>query len=176
MDKNNLLLVLIGLLFIVLFGSYMHKTEQLDFLDNRQERQEDWRQDQDWRNQQTPPSEWPQQPPEQQPHRDPFSYPDAVQLSQQTGKNMVLFFYADWCAHCTAMKASTMEDPDVKRALSNFVYYRVDTDKEGSVGKKYGVRSIPAYHIVNSQETSLKQGEGRVSSSEFIRWMKSNRT
>lgn len=183
MEKNNLLLAFIAVLFVALTVSYMYKTGRFDV--QGMQGHDNWQQDNgwgpppiqpDWINPGPPPQQAPPQMPPQRPpllQKDPKSYQEAIQFAKQSNRNVLLFFTGNWCPHCKTMKTSTMSDPTVKQEMEKYIYYEVDTTRERSLAQKYNVSGIPAYRIVSPDERVLKSGQGRKSSSEFIRWLDS---
>lgn len=47
-------------------------------------------------------------------------------VARAQDKPVILDFYADWCASCLEMDATTFKNPDVIKALDNFVLIKVD--------------------------------------------------
>ena len=70
------------------------------------------------------------------------------------------------------MKKETLKDDKVIKALDKYVFYVVDLDKEGKVGKKYGVGGIPAYCIIDKREKAFRKGAGFKNPSSFANWLK----
>ena len=181
MEKNNLLTILIAILFSVIFVSHLHKSGKMAFGNGQENQGENWQHDQGWLHEspqgwqgnvpQTPPP--PQQPqkPQEEITKEPTSYEEAVSLAKKTGKNMLLFFSSEGCSHCVAMKRTTLKDESVKKAMKNYIYYEVDTRKERSLTNQYGIQLLPTYKIVTPTEESIKTGIGRKGTREFLIWM-----
>src|SRR5208283_3041777 len=58
------------------------------------------------------------------------SYATAVQAAKATNKNLLLVFGAKWCDWCQKLETLTLPKPAVQKAISYYVYYHVDVDKE----------------------------------------------
>ncbi len=101
----------------------------------------------------------------------PKSYKEALSMAKKTGKPIFLFFHADWCNWCKKMKEKTFADPAVKKALSSYIVYHADGDKEKPLFSKYGLKGIPAYFIVDSKEKIKKTGSGYKDAKSFIKWL-----
>lgn len=120
-------------------------------------------------------------PPENVPPSDqsqevfqPTSYKVALQLAQQHKRNLVLVFSANWCKPCKEMKAGVWPNHQVQEALSPFIVYFVDVDRERGVADEHGVRTIPSYGIFSvtaGQPKRLKFGSGQRSASEIVTWL-----
>ena len=103
----------------------------------------------------------------------PKTYEELIELLDNPNKPLaVLFFSAKWCTWCEKMKKETLKDDKVIKALDRYVFYVVDLDKEGKVGKKYGVGGIPAYCIIDKREKPFRKGAGYKTPSSFVNWLK----
>ena len=103
----------------------------------------------------------------------PKTYEELIKLLDNPNKPLaVLFFSAKWCTWCEKMKKETLKDDKVIKALDRYVFYVVDLDKEGNVGKKYGVGGIPAYCIIDKREKPFRKGAGYKTPSSFVNWLK----
>jgi thiol:disulfide interchange protein DsbD len=64
------------------------------------------------------------------------------------GKPLMLDFYADWCVSCKEMDQFTFSQPDVQRALADFVLLKADVtandDADQALLKRFGLFGPPA--------------------------------
>ncbi|KTD19946.1 thiol:disulfide interchange protein DsbD [Legionella lansingensis] len=101
---------------------------------------------------------------------------DEVQqaISKAKGKPVMLDFYADWCASCQTMEATTFKDARVEAALRNFVVLKVDITannaQDKALLKAYGVVAPPTFLFFNKQgkEESKLRVVGETSASKFL--------
>jgi thioredoxin:protein disulfide reductase len=56
----------------------------------------------------------------------PAQLDNALQAAAQTGRVVMLDFYADWCVACIEMEQTTFRDPAVQRRLQNALLLQVD--------------------------------------------------
>jgi thiol-disulfide isomerase/thioredoxin len=63
-------------------------------------------------------------------------------LSAKKEKQVILYFGAEWCPPCKAMK-KMMKDTEVKKELQKFDLQMIDIDKNPAMAKKYNIKSIP---------------------------------
>ena len=73
----------------------------------------------------------------------------AIAQAGNSGKKVMLDFYADWCTDCLRMETTTFQDSDVIAALGAYRILKVDVtdpdDPEGAaIKKRYGVFGPPA--------------------------------
>ena len=100
------------------------------------------------------------------------SYEKALKDSLVNNKKIVLFFTADWCGNCTKMKSKTLSDVKVQKALEDYIFVELNADKELELSRKYKVKVIPSYRIIDGKETVFKEGAGNRGVDEFIKWLK----
>ena len=172
--KNNILLVIILTLGLGLFAAHEIKNlkkDGTDFPNN------------DFPNNPVPPANNPfppivnpnpvTPPPATPPApiTNPTSYQEAVQLSKQTNKKIVLMFSADWCMWCKKFKAETLPNSSVQNALKNYIFFIVDADQDKSTLSKFGVRGLPFFVITDGNENNLKSKAGMMSPEDFISFL-----
>lgn len=65
-----------------------------------------------------------------------LNYEEGLQLAKQSGKPIMLLFYADWCPTCHAYK-HIFYDKAVVKAAANFIMIRVNSDKAPALNRQY---------------------------------------
>lgn len=99
------------------------------------------------------------------------SYRDAIKKSGEEGMPVLVFFEADWCSWCKKMKSETLTDRNVRQSMKNYILVFVNTDRNKSIARKFGVRSLPSYTITNMNETKLKSDGGFLDAKRFDNWL-----
>lgn len=100
------------------------------------------------------------------------NYEAARAEAAQTGKPMLAYFTAGWCAPCQEMKHTTWAEKSVDAALRDYVPVKVDIDREPDLARKFEVRAVPAYAVVRQGGEVVKQAEGAMSPTDFLAWLK----
>jgi len=76
---------------------------------------------------------------------DWYGYDDGMAKARETGKNIVFYFYADWCTYCVRMQKETFSHDSVIDFLNNKVIaVKVDVDQNKDIARTYRVRGLPA--------------------------------
>ncbi len=100
------------------------------------------------------------------------------EIANSQGKPVMLDFYADWCASCKVMEATTFKDTHVQEALSHFKVIKVNVtanDAENkAIMKEFGVIAPPTFLFFNPQGQQLKTYNlvGESAASEFLHHLK----
>jgi peroxiredoxin len=98
-----------------------------------------------------------------------------VQISDFKGQRTVLVFWADWCPDCKAVipelnrmrnrgvrvvGINLMEDPDRVAAAvrDDNIRYPVLLDRDGEVGRKFGVQAIPNVFVLDENGVIVHHG------------------
>lgn len=98
-------------------------------------------------------------------------YDDAVKKAGELGMPIAIVFRADWCHWCKKLEEETLVDSKVKSMMMNYVFLTVDTDKDSSTTRKFGVSGLPSYVITNASGEKLKSGSGFKSGEAFSKWL-----
>lgn len=78
--------------------------------------------------------------------------------------NRVLYFRADWCAPCRAMKPIL---DDISKANPSVSVYVVDVDLCPEAAKSHEIRAIPTFFIINEQNVIKHVLNGSVKKDHF---------
>jgi thioredoxin-like negative regulator of GroEL len=81
----------------------------------------------------------------------PAFFREAVARATKAGKPLLVDFWAPWCAPCVKLKRETLESPYLATLLEKFQVIAVNLDETPSLGKFYGVSSIPYVLFVDSK-------------------------
>jgi len=87
-------------------------------------------------------------------------YEAARRLARQTGRPLLVDFYADWCKPCKEMERTTFRDSAVQRQMNRCVCVRVDIDRQRALARKFGVASIPRLLVIDARDRRLLDALG----------------
>lgn len=87
------------------------------------------------------------------PEGAPAFFHEAVERARRAGKPILIDFWATWCAPCLKLKRETLDSPALATLLQKFEVIAVDLDEVPSLGKFYGVSSIPYVLFVDPKGT-----------------------
>lgn len=88
------------------------------------------------------------------------------------GKNIVIIFNAEWCEWCKKMERETFSDPEVKKALKDYLILRLDYDNNKIMRKKYGLNGVPCTIFINSNLQEIDRIIGYLPPEKFLKEIK----
>ncbi len=98
----------------------------------------------------------------------------ALQLAKQHNKPVLLDFYADWCVSCVIMDRSVFTQPEIKKALENFVLLRADVTQDNAFDQallqRYQIVAPPTIVFITGQGAVLPKHSiiGEVDTKQFL--------
>jgi thioredoxin-related protein len=104
-------------------------------------------------------------------HFDQSGYQKVLQRSKKEHKPIFYLIYAEWCPHCTKMKAEVFKDSTVANFMNkNFICAWQDLEKgEGEFfKKKYGIRAFPTFLFLDETGALLYGFNGEYQSAAFL--------
>lgn len=103
------------------------------------------------------------------------SFDEALQEANKQSKPVFIYGYTDWCGYCTKMNKSTFKEKEVDDYMNtNYINLSYDMEKgEGTfVAGKYGLRSYPAYVLLNKDGELMAITFGYMRADKFMSWVK----
>jgi hypothetical protein len=80
--------------------------------------------------------------------------------AKQERKPVFLILHADWCSWCKKTFTETIPDPRIAALKDQFVWVRVNSDKEQSYKKMYGQEGFPMMVLLDADGGVLKKIDG----------------
>ncbi len=102
-------------------------------------------------------------------------FESAQQLATKSGKNMLLFFTADWCVPCRIMKREVFADEEVEKAIHDQVVAVMlyeDAPGADKVFEGYKVGVTPVTIFTDANGNVLDYAVGKMGKQEFLEMMK----
>lgn len=95
--------------------------------------------------------------------------PDAISLSEDTHKPVLLIFSAKWCKFCRILKEDLQEQKAVQ-TLDNYIVCVIDTDKNKDLSKEYRVKNMPDSRILKDKK-EISQKIGYEDLDKYLVWI-----
>ena len=99
----------------------------------------------------------------------------ALAAAQESGKPVMVDFYADWCAACKELDLYTWSDPKVQAELRRFVVVKVDMTRpsphDAHYKSTYGIVGLPvvAFHDSQGRLLAAPRVTGFVAAEPFLK-------
>lgn len=87
------------------------------------------------------------------------SYNEALAVSKNENKPIMVIFTADWCVFCKKLENQTFTNAQIIREINkNFVAVKINKDQEAEIVKDFNVGGIPDMYFLTpfSTETELQ--------------------
>lgn len=102
----------------------------------------------------------------------------AQKLASNNGKNIMIFFTADWCSPCRIMKRQVFADNEVMYAINtNIVPVEIDIDDPNSelLVKQYNIGATPTTIFINPQGKVMDYAVGKVGKTKFLEMLENQK-
>ncbi|MFH1153311.1 MAG: thioredoxin family protein [Pseudomonadota bacterium] len=100
-------------------------------------------------------------------------YEKGISLAQEQGKEIFLYFYADWCTYCKKMEKETFTNDSVIQYINeNFIPISINSDQNQTVASTFSVRGLPTFWLLKSDSTRLSNLPGYVDSERLMAILK----
>lgn len=100
-----------------------------------------------------------------------YSMDEALKLSKQSGKPIMVDFYADWCGWCKKLDKDTYADAKVVDLSEKFINTKINTDNDKFNAHKYKIRGLPTILFLDSDGQVLQRIGGYVGPEGMIKVM-----
>ncbi|WP_300367843.1 protein-disulfide reductase DsbD [Brachyspira sp.] len=84
------------------------------------------------------------------------SYAEALELSKQSNKPILIDFSAVWCANCYELKEKVFVNEELKKFIDdNLIFTEVDVDKYKNISDEYNVKWLPWIILIDKDKNIL---------------------
>ena len=105
----------------------------------------------------------------QQPFRWHPTLESAKREAAQTGRLVLIHFWADWCYACKKMERDVFTRPEVAAAVhANYAPVKVNADFFPGLGKQYGVTTLPADVIITPAGQLVEKLHGVPTAAQYV--------
>lgn len=86
----------------------------------------------------------------------------ALARAKETGKPVMIDFYATWCLPCKMLDGSTYRHRDIVNESEHWVMVRIDVDENQELAARYRVESVPTIVLLSSDGKEKERKVGFV--------------
>lgn len=93
------------------------------------------------------------------------------ELTNNSGKNTLLFFTGEWCVPCRIMKREVFADKEVERAINSKlipVMIDIDNPNTNEIVKYFKIGATPTTIILDSQGKVLDYAVGKIGKKKLL--------
>lgn len=98
---------------------------------------------------------------------------DALRVSKESGKPVMVDFYTDWCGWCKKLDSDTYSSPKVSSLADKFVCVKINAERDTQSAAKYQVTGYPTILFLDGKGNVLQRIPGYQPPDQFAAVMKS---
>jgi len=102
-----------------------------------------------------------------------LTYQEALEASKNTNKDILLLVDAKWCGYCAKFKDEVLSEEEVKNKMKEYVVCSLDYKSNMDIIKKYNIKKLPTYILIDEDEKIIKEGYGYQTRRLFLDWLNS---
>ncbi|WP_417856817.1 thioredoxin family protein [Xanthomarina gelatinilytica] len=95
----------------------------------------------------------------------------AQKLANNSDKNIMVFFTAEWCSPCRIMKREVFADQEVKNAMDAKVVsleINIDDSNSEALIKQYSIGATPTTIFIDNEGNVIDYAVGKVGKAKFL--------
>lgn len=97
------------------------------------------------------------------------TFDDACAAAAKEKKIVLVDFYTTWCGPCKRLDATTWQDKDVQKWLTEkTISLKIDAEKQRELAKKYDVKAYPTILLLKPDGTEVDRLVGYKDAEEFL--------
>ena len=94
-----------------------------------------------------------------------------ARASTEEALPVVISFGAPWCGWCRKMTTETFGDKQVQDVADQYLWVKIDTDKNPELSARFGVRGIPHTALLDGQGRLLASQPGYMAPARFVKFV-----
>lgn len=95
----------------------------------------------------------------------------ALVQAKETGKPIMIDFFATWCPPCKMLDAKTYTDAKVQARSKDWIMVRIDVDQNKALAREYQIASIPTLVLVQPDGKEAARELGFIPPAEMLAFM-----
>ena len=95
-----------------------------------------------------------------------------AEIPVETERSTLIYFTADWCPPCQAMKRETWPDDGVEGAIGEWNAVKIDVDENPDLARQFAAESIPTMVVLNTDGEEVRRHVGFLSASDLLAFLR----